>query len=266
MSTAPKLKRAPRIFTVKAAQRITPNMIRVTLEDAAIRDIVPGCEGANCKLFLPAAGQSKEALALQMEGGPRPVVRTFTVRHLRPEAGEMDIDFVDHGDNGPASASAWARAATPGAFCGFGGPGQAKVTSFYADRYLIAADMSALPVAAAALEAMPRDAQGDAFFEIMQDEDRQIISAPKGIRQRWLINPNPHTPNGEMAAKVRALPVTGGTLQTCIAGESSMIKDLRGYLHNELKLPRDDTYISGYWKIGLVEDEHQKLKWAEAAA
>ena len=45
-----------------------------------------------------------------------------------------------------------------------------------------------------------------------------------------------------------------------------MIKGLRAFLHNEKGLPRDDTYISGYWKIGLVEDEHQKIKRLEANA
>ena len=44
-----------------------------------------------------------------------------------------------------------------------------------------------------------------------------------------------------------------------------MIRSLREYLAKEKRLPREDTYISGYWKIGLVEDEHQKVKRAESA-
>jgi hypothetical protein len=40
---------------------------------------------------------------------------------------------------------------------------------------------------------------------------------------------------------------------------------IRDHLNNTRQVPRKDTYISGYWKIGLVEDEHQKMKRAEAA-
>jgi NADPH-dependent ferric siderophore reductase len=39
-----------------------------------------------------------------------------------------------------------------------------------------------------------------------------------------------------------------------------VIRALRGFLANDKKLQREDVFISGYWKIGLVEDEHQKAK------
>ena len=54
-----------------------------------------------------------------------------------------------------------------------------------------------------------------------------------------------------------------GRVQTCIAGESGVIRSLRAFLHQEKALARADTYISGYWKIGLVEDQHQAMKRAE---
>jgi NADPH-dependent ferric siderophore reductase len=51
-----------------------------------------------------------------------------------------------------------------------------------------------------------------------------------------------------------------GILKTCIAGESSLIKKLRHYLMIEKRVPKQDAYISGYWKIGLIEDEHRAWK------
>ena len=57
-----------------------------------------------------------------------------------------------------------------------------------------------------------------------------------------------------------------GRVQTCIACESTAIKAIRHYLLLERRLPKQDCYISGYWKIGLIEDEHQKMKRTEAAA
>lgn len=256
-------KPGPRLVTVTASRRITPNMIRLTLTGPELSDVRPKCEGANCKIFLPAAGQGRDEFARQLRDRPRPVVRTYTVRHWRPDVQELDVDFVDHGLEGPASA--FANRARPGDFCGFAGPGPVKLSEFYADWYLVAADMSALPVAAAALEAMPRDARGVAIFEVTSAEDRQQIDAPAGIEQHWLVHPDPHRPSPAQEEMIRALDWSAGRVQTCIAGESGVVKALRGYLHRERGLERKDTYVSGYWKIGLVEDEHQQEKRRESA-
>ena len=254
--------RTPRLLTVKNAFHLTPNMIRVTFAGPELEGIPAGREGANCKLMLPTAGQDREAFTAQLRDGPRPVTRTYTVRHFREHALEMDIDFAMHDGEGPATA--WARAAMPGSYCGFAGPGPVKLTQFVADWYLVAGDMSALPVAAATLEAMPQDAKGMAIFEITTEADRQDIRAPEGVEIHWRLHPAPHRPSSAQEAFIRSLDWPDGRVQTCIAGESGVIKGLRAFLHNEKCLPREDTYISGYWKIGLVEDEHQKIKRLEA--
>ena len=144
------------------------------------------------------------------------------------------------------------------------GPSTAKVTDFTADWYLVAADPSALPVAAATLEAMPRDAKGICLFEVTAEEDRQDIDAPEGMEMHWLVHPYPDKASTQQEDFLRKMAWPEGRVQTCIAGESGVIKSLRGYLHREKGIPREDTYISGYWKIGLVEDEHQKMKRADA--
>lgn len=255
---------SPKVITVSTARYLTPSMIRVTFSGPEIADIQDGCEGAYCKLFLPKAAQTKSNFADQLENGPRPNVRTYTVRHIRPSAAEMDIDFVEHGDNGPASA--WAISAKPGSFCGFSGPNPIKMDDFNADRYLLAADMSALPVVAATLEKMPRNAVGDAFFEIACEDDKQDVDAPIGVNINWLISNTPACPGPLIVEAVRNLKWLEGRVQTCIAGESTMVKMLREYICLEQGLPRNDTYISGYWKFGLIEDEHKKVKRDEANA
>ncbi|MEM7025350.1 MAG: siderophore-interacting protein [Pseudomonadota bacterium] len=255
--------KVPRLLTVKEAFPLTPNMIRVTFAGEELAGIPAGREGANCKILLPAPGQSRAAFAEQLQDGPRPVIRTYTMRHFREDLLEMDIDFVVHGDAGPASA--WAASATPGSFCGFRGPSGVKVEQFVADWYLVAADMSALPVAAATLEAMPRDAKGVAIFEITTADDRQAIDVPPGFEVHWLLHRDPHVPSRTQVDFIRSMRWREGRVQTCIAGESNVIRALREFLHKDKQLPRADTYISGYWKIGLVEDEHQKIKRLEAA-
>lgn len=254
-------RRAPRLLTVKKAWRLTPNMIRVTLTGPELAGFPEGHEGGNCKLMLPEPGESRESFAQRLSDGPPPVRRTYTVRHYRSDLQELDIDFVAHGDNGPASR--WAGHAQPGDFIGFAGPSAPKMETFDADWYLIAADPSAVPVAVAALEAMPRDASGVAIFEMTSAEDRQVIDAPAGIEMHWLVQPDPHAASTQQEDFFRALDWPEGRVQTCIAGESGVIRGLRAFLHREKQIPRADTYISGYWKIGLVEDEHQQFKRAE---
>jgi len=128
---------------------------------------------------------------------------------------------------------------------------------------VLCAALSAWPVAAATLEAMPRDAKGVAFFEITKPEDRQCIHAPDGVEIHWLVHPDPHEPLTQCVDAVLALPAFQGSVQTCIAGESSMIKALRDEIVTQRGVPKANTYISGYWKIGLIEDEHQKFKNAQ---
>jgi NADPH-dependent ferric siderophore reductase len=253
----------PQVLTVKEAWHLTPNMIRVVFAGPELAGFPEGREGGNCKLLIPDAGESRNSFTVRLQNGPTPVKRTYTVRKFDAEAGELSIDFVAHGDEGPASR--WASHAKPGDFLGFAGPSTPKVAHFEADWYLVAADLSAIPVAAAALEAMPRDAKGVAIFEVTSLEDRQDIDSPKGIDLHWLVQPDPHVLSTAQEDLIQSLDWPAGRVQTCIAGESSVIRALRGFLTNEKQLPREDVYISGYWKIGLVEDEHQKAKRDENA-
>ncbi len=255
-------RRLPRLLTVKQAWHLTPNMIRVVFAGPELDDIPAGREGGNCKLMLPEPHETREAFVERLASGPKPATRTFTVRYHDPDAGELAIDFVAHGDNGPASA--WATRAVAGDFLGFAGPGAPKVTHFEADWYLVAADPSGIPVAAATLEAMPRDARGVAIFEITAAEDKQDIDMPAGITVHWLVHPDPAQPSDAQETLIRSLAWPDGRIQTCIAGESGVIRTLKALCLKEKKVRRDDACISGYWKIGLVEDQHQKLKRTEA--
>lgn len=250
----------PRVLTVKTAWRLTPNMIRVVFAGPELAGFPEGRDGGNCKLMIPDVGETRGSFADRLADGPKPITRTYTVRKYDAQTGELSIDFVAHGDNGPASR--WASHATAGDFLGFAGPSAPKVARFDADWYLVAADPSAIPVAAAALEAMPRNAKGLAIFEVTAPEDRQDIDIPEGIDAHWLVHPIPLFPSTAQEDLIRAFDWPTGRVQTCIAGESSVIRSLRGFLANEKQVPRDDTYISGYWKIGMVEDEHQAAKRA----
>jgi NADPH-dependent ferric siderophore reductase len=251
-------KSLPRILRVKQARYLTPNMIRVTFSGPELQGLPSGREGGNCKLTLPNSGQSQQDFVEQLKQGVKFPVRTYTVRAFREDALELDIDFVAHGTNGPASR--WAMSAKPGDFCGFMGPSPAKVTKFEADWYVIAADMSALPLAAVTLEAMPRDAKGVAVIEIVAADDKQVIDVPPNVEIHWLTHSSPHIPSAAQEIFIRQLDWPAGRVQVCAAGESGTIKSLRQFLLKERGIKKSDAYFSGYWKIGLIEDEHQKFK------
>ncbi len=127
MTTPPNPKRPPRLMRVQEAWHLTPNMIRVTPTLDEIKLMDGECAGANCKIFLPMPDQTMPDFVAQLNDGPRPAVRTYTVRHIRPQSAEMDIDFMDHGYAGPASA--WARRARSGSFYGFAGLDLGKITA-----------------------------------------------------------------------------------------------------------------------------------------
>lgn len=260
-NTSKPARPGPRLLTVQKAWRLTPNMIRVVFSGPELDDFPEGREGGNCKLLLPEPDETRQSFAQRLAAGPQPVKRTYTVRAFDPVTKELSIDFVAHGDEGPASS--WASNAKPGAFLGFAGPSLPKVTHFEADWYLVAADPSAIPVAAATLKAMPVDAKGTAIFEVTTPEDRQDIPMPAGINAHWLIQADPHNPSTAQERLIRSLDWPEGRVQTCIAGESGVIRALRLLLSQEKHVAKADMYISGYWKIGLIEDEHQKAKRAE---
>jgi len=248
----------PRVLVVKDAWYLTPNMIRVVFVGPELDGFPSGRDGGNCKLMIPESGETKDHFIERLSSGPPPVRRTYTVRKFDVATQELSIDFVAHGDEGPASR--WAISAKAGDFLGFAGPSAPKVIDFDTDWYLVAADPSAIPVAAVALEAMPRDAKGIAIFEITSAEDQQEIDAPAGIKIHWLVHPDPHKASTRQEDFIKAMEWPQGRVKTCIAGESAVIRSLRAFLTIEKQVPREDTYISGYWKIGLIEDQHQKAK------
>lgn len=257
-----KLKPIPCILIVKDAFFLSPHMVRVVLTSPELESRPTGCEGANCKIFIPKEKQSPDELIEQITNGPRPTIRTYTVRNFRKDVLELDIDFVVHSDGGPASD--FAVNAKPGDFLGFRGPSEVKIKDYYADWYLLAADMSALPVVAATLEKLPRNAKGMAVIEVQSEEDVQNIDSPIGVEMNWLIHSEPHTSSRAQETMIRAKIFPKGIIQTCIAGESGVIKSLRKFFKEETQIPNEDIYLSGYWKIGLIEDEHQAQKRLES--
>ena len=245
---------------VLRTQQLSPHMVRLTFQSEFAADFVTGAPGAYLKVIAPAPGEAGPPAFDPASFKTR--MRTYTLRHVRPAEHEFDIDFVVHGDDGIAGP--WARHAAPGNRILISRPGTLKFGTEGADWHLFVADLSSIPAAAVELEALPSDAIGDAFFEIPSDEDRQPIRTPTGIRVHWIIKSDPHSPSEALIQAVQTLDWRSGEPSVFVAGEFALAGALRTYFRKQKPTRKDLTYVSSYWKLGLIEPEHKAFK-AQAA-
>lgn len=246
------------IASVTKRENISPNMIRIRLKSEDMKSFPRRVEGGHVKLIVPIAGSSEKDLSRLMNSiQVRKRMRTYTVRHLHAQTGEMDIDFVTHGDEGPASA--WAISAKIGDVIGLSSPGSPKLKTSGSHKYLIAVDMTAFPAAAAGVEALPANAQGNFYTEILNPADIQPINAPAGINFYWIVNEDAGRSSPALINAIKEQSLDGDE-SIFIAGEFKMVGDLRSYFRDEKRYPKDQLYISSYWKHGLIESEHKRVK------
>jgi NADPH-dependent ferric siderophore reductase len=256
-------RKGPRLLHVVRVKDVTPKMRRITLGGAALDGFPQDRSGSHVKVLLAREGQDKPVLPTLGPAGPvwpaaeeRPYARTYTIRAFRPfvgEAGELDIDFVLHGDNGPASR--WAMAVCPGDFVGIAGPGARGPIPQNAGRYIFAADSSALPALSAHLERLPANARGMAFVEVDNADEEQTLAHPEGITLTWL-HRNGMLPADRtlLAEAVRQVPWPDADLFFWIAGEASAVAALHHYGRVERRLERNQVDAVPYWKAGVSEE------------
>ncbi|MCU7250939.1 siderophore-interacting protein [Pseudomonas koreensis] len=192
---------------LRQKQQLSPHLMRVTLSGPPVSEMATWAPDQRVKLFFPAQNGSPSRLA-QSEGwynrframlaDRRPAMRTYTIRHLRAEQGEVDIDFVLHGETGPASR--WALHAQPGESMQILAPDSrfsAKEAGGYEwkppqnlKQVLLVADSTALPAAMGILDelaALAEPPQTQAFFEVESTQDMLLVPDWPGLCVEWLI-------------------------------------------------------------------------------
>ncbi|MEM8940938.1 MAG: siderophore-interacting protein [Pseudomonadota bacterium] len=239
----------PYSLTVHSNESLTPHMRRVVLTGDELADFPEDQESGYVKLLL---GGDPE----------KPLRRTYTIRRFDPSLRHLTLDFVDHGDGGPASA--WVRRAQPGDDITIAGPGAKKLVDNTADWFLIAGDMSALPAISVNLAQLPDKARGYALIEIVGEEDRIDIKVPAGIDLQWIVNPRSDEPNVPLIERLRSVEWLAGQPYVWFAGEFSAMRQVRRYIRDERGVPRKSMYLSCYWKLGDT-DEGMKIAKREDA-
>ncbi|MFF2524350.1 siderophore-interacting protein [Streptomyces liangshanensis] len=248
---------------------ITPHMVRLVLGGDGLDGLEIGefTDHYVKVLFAPAGVSYPEPFDMERvrEDFPReqwPTTRTYTVRAWDPEARELSVDFVVHGDEGLAGP--WAARAQVGETMRFLGPGGGYAPDAAADWHLLAGDESALPAIAASLERVPAGAVVHAFVEVPGPGEEQKITTPDGVEVRWLHRGD--RPVGEaLVAAVRDLEFPSGDVQAFVHGEAGFVKELRRHLRLERGIPRERLSISGYWRLGQSDEAWRaaKREWNE---
>ncbi|MCA5893481.1 siderophore-interacting protein [Isoptericola sp. NEAU-Y5] len=190
--------------TVSRVTRLCPSFIRVTFTGEDLHEFADNGRDQRIKFLLPAPCGGWEYLDRQnpdwftswrsLPEERRNPLRTYTVRAVRQDLREVDVDIVLHGDTGPASR--WANAAKPGAPLVIMGPNAAYTGGPHgglefkppatSHALLLAGDETAVPAIASICESLPDDAVGEVFLEVPHREDRWTLAAPAGVRITWL--------------------------------------------------------------------------------
>lgn len=255
--------------TVTATTRISPDLIRVSFACPEIIGAeLPFTDHYVKFLFAPEGADYSWPFDLMQvrESLPRelhPVTRTYTLCNVDTEVGTFDVDFVSHGREGLAGP--WAQRATVGDGIGFVGPGGAWKPADSYEHFVFAGDEAAAPAIAEALQNLPRGATATAFIEVSTEDALFDVPSPPSVDIVWV-------PRGGAVHGARLIEAVrgGGYPQKktswFIHGVAEMVKETRRFLFIDGDVAREDASISGYWRLGMTEDQWQgsKREFAEA--
>jgi NADPH-dependent ferric siderophore reductase len=205
----PPRPRAPfRMFSVRVSRvrRLSPSFVRLSFTGPDLGSMADnGCD-QRVKLILPLPEHGLDPLPVgddwyaawrRLPESLRNPVRTYTIRNVRPQVREVDIDMVLHGDESGAvtgPAARFALDARPGDEAVLLGPDAA-----YPGRHgglefrppghgvpiLLAADETGVPAVANIVRALPDDAVGRVLLEVPHPDDRFDLGAPAGVEVTW---------------------------------------------------------------------------------
>lgn len=250
--TAPDATRPVDVLTVVSVTDVTPSVRRVLLSGTPV---AAGAAGPTVSLLVPRVGDpaprwptvARDGRIVWPAGSHGVHLRSYTARRQDPGRGEVEIDFVLHGD-GPAAA--WAAAAGPGAPIAVSGSG--PMGERPAGRLLLAGDETALPAISRILAEAPPATRGVALVEVADTDEEQPLDAPSGVEVRWLHRTG--TAPGEstlLADAVAALDrPPGDDVFAWVAAESAAVRTIRADLRGRWGLGRAQHHAIGYWRRG----------------
>lgn len=236
---------------------VTPRIKRITLTGDLDGFFSPG-PADHVKVFFPSADGQIAAPTVTETGIKRPETGEVIARDYTPvanweESGQqfVDLDFVLHGDGGPASA--WASAAQPGDPLVIAGPRGSALPPTGVTDLVIVADETGLPAAQRWAQAFP-SIPVIGLFVVQDQEAEQYFAQSTALfnRTQWFVGERGYE-NAEQALREHSF--TAGTL-IFLAGEAGGIVPLRRYLRRQVGLDKQQVDAHGYWKQGVQNLDH----------
>jgi NADPH-dependent ferric siderophore reductase len=239
------------VLTVAAVRDVTPAVRRVTL--TAPGDVIAAA-GPSLSLLVPRVDDpaphwpqvARDGRIVWPQGSHGVALRSYTARRQDPVTGELDIDFVLHGD-GPAAT--WAAAAAPGAVLAVASA--SSLGEAPAGWLLLAGDETAIPAIGRVLAAAGPGVRGIALLEVAGPEEEQPLPAPAGVEVRWL-HRSAASPDADLlTGAVAALPrPEGEDVFAWVGAESATVRAVRADLRSRWGLRRSQHHAIGYWRRG----------------
>jgi len=224
---------------------LTPRMRRITLSGPQLAGFISLGTDDHVKLIFAQTAEEQAVLDTFVPGspsdGPRPAMRDYTPRRYDPETGELDIDFVLHGD-GPAAT--WAAQAEPGQFLHIAGPRGSMVVPDIFDSYLLIGDETALPAIARRVENLAANRAALVVVEIEHPAEQQTFDCVAQVDVIWVVRGEQ-----DMVDVVRKLEMPEGVLYAWVATEAALSRKLRRVLLTEFGLDEGLVKAAGYWRL-----------------
>ncbi|MFI9763904.1 siderophore-interacting protein [Streptomyces sp. NPDC051963] len=257
---------------VVRTRRLGPSLVRVTFAGDELRDFhSDGCD-QSLSLFIPAEGRTEPRVPVELGDGwwqawreqpddVRAVMRSYSLRSLRRNPDEIDIDFVLHEPAGPASR--WAARAAAGDKVQLLGPAIADNRAIRfrppadTDLVVIWGDETAVPAVSAIVESLPAGTRARVWLEVHHAGDIQDLATEADVEIDWLVAEKPGVEGSPMALdalrEARLPPAEHPYVW--IAGESGCVKQLRRHFVGERGIDRRRVTFVGYWRQGLSEEQ-----------
>ncbi|MBX8511226.1 siderophore-interacting protein [Pseudomonas cichorii] len=224
---------------------LTPLMRRVTLHGPQLAGFISLGTDDHVKLLFAQTPEEQTALDNFTPGsngdGPRPAMRDYTPRRYDEAAGELDIDFVLHGD-GPAAT--WAAQAEPGQFLHIAGPRGSMVVPDIFDSYLLIGDETAIPAIARRLESLSANRIARVVIEIANKDEQQVLASQAKVDVTWVVRGEQN-----LLEVARGLEIPAGKLYAWVATEAALSRKIRRVLLDEFGLDEGFVKAAGYWRL-----------------
>lgn len=249
-----------REMRVVSSHRLSPHMQRVRLSGEDLQRFAVG--GLHVRLLFPPQGRAPVWPTLAEDGrilwpqGPDALDnRVYTLRHVDPQAGHVDIDIVLHeGEATPGSR--FALQAAPGDVVGMTGPGGGDVPE--AQTLLLVGDETAHPAIARILEALPATARAHVVAEFDGPDDAPRFACAGEMSVTLLPrNGLPAGTAGLLPRAVEALDFAalGPSLFVWVGCEFSDFVALRRHLRKDRRIAKKDHLAVAYWRRHHAGDD-----------